>query len=68
MSQDDYTTPEIKTEHTDNGWRAWMPGTKLECFEGSKGMAIRTLREIYKEKIECDNYLEHYAKRLKRHE
>ncbi len=60
--------PEIMTAQTSEGWRAWMPGTKLECIEASKGMAIRSLRELYREKLDCDVYLENYAKRLKRHD
>lgn len=56
--------PEILTAQVPEGWKAWIPGTKLEAIEESKGMAISTVRQLYQDKLDCDEYLENYAKRL----
>lgn len=54
--------PEILTAQTADGWKAWIPNTKLEAIEKSKGMAISTVRQLYNDKVDCDSYLEKYAK------
>lgn len=56
--------PEIFTAQTaeGDGWKAWIPGTKLEVIEKSKGQAITSLKQLYNDKIDCDQYLENYAK------
>ena len=56
--------PEIFTAQVPDGWKAWIPGTKLEAIEKSKGMAISTVRQLFYDKQDCDIYLENYARKL----
>lgn len=59
-------TPDILTQELEDGtWRAWIEGSKLSCIEKSRGHAIKTIKELWFEKLECDLYLEEYAKGLK---
>lgn len=59
--------PEIRVQELpEGGWRAWVEGSKLSVVEESRGMAMRVIKEFWNEKLECDAYLEDYAKRLAR--